>query len=364
MARQTRKKQKVPLYNQPAGRVALIEDGATMGATIGVDLYMPDGSVATLAALAAALGVGDGGDGGGGSGLGPLSPTLWSLIQDIPANVLEVAALSTAGLVTRQASGDWITRAIATASSSRITVTNGDGDAGAPTLDTGTDVALLSRDPQTFSGGNTFGTKQTRFGGSFSAHGTGAAVEIGISTALGPTVGFFQGWDATLADYIPLAYEAEYIRFLAAGAPGGGAVLNEAGIMQVTGDFTSAGGAFFNAAPGLEFGWSSGLGAAFLQAFNRNTAVHVPLAFASDGFQLQNSSYTPTLDMTDAGVLSLLAYGAGALITDSAGEVTAVAPGSSGNVLTSNGTTWISAAGGGGGGGGGYPPELGYAGIL
>lgn len=129
--RTIRKKVKVPLYGQPAGKVASIEDGATMGATIGSTLYFADGTVATLAALAAAL----------GTSSTPTTPsiglarTLWSLIQEIPENIVEAAALNTAGLVTRQSSGDWITRAIAVASTDRLTITNGDGDAGAPTLD-------------------------------------------------------------------------------------------------------------------------------------------------------------------------------------------------------------------------------------
>jgi hypothetical protein len=54
----------------------------------------------------------------------------------------------------------------------------------------------------------------------------------------------------------------------------------------------------------------------------------------------------------------LLGNGAGALLT--------VAPGNTNNVLTSNGTTWISAPGGGGGGGGGGITDLttGASGIL
>lgn len=134
MPRSTRKKVKVPLYNQPAGRVAQLEDGATQGATIGVDLLLPDGSIATVAALQALLGSSSGA-GGAGSGLGPISPTIWNLIAEIPANVVEVAELATSGLVVRKASGDWITRSIGVASTDRLTIANADGDAGTPTLD-------------------------------------------------------------------------------------------------------------------------------------------------------------------------------------------------------------------------------------
>lgn len=79
--RTIRKKVKVPLYGQPAGKVAKIEDGATMGATIGSTLYFEDGSIVTLANLAAALGVGSSSSSGGAL---PLSRTLWRLIQEVP----------------------------------------------------------------------------------------------------------------------------------------------------------------------------------------------------------------------------------------------------------------------------------------
>lgn len=133
MATRPRKKSKVPLYGNPT-RAAFMEDGATVGATVGLDLWMADGSLATAATLAAFIGAAASGA-SSGSGVGGLSSTLWSLIAEIPENVLQVAALATSGLVVRQADGDWITRAIAVASTDRLTITNGDGDAGAPTLD-------------------------------------------------------------------------------------------------------------------------------------------------------------------------------------------------------------------------------------
>jgi hypothetical protein len=139
--RTTRKLVKVPLYGQPAGKVAKIHDGATVGATIGTDLFYSDGSIVTLENLRAALGISTS-SGGGASSL-PLARTLWRLIQEIPENVLEVAALNTVGLVVRQTAGTWTTRAIAVTSTDRLTIANGDGDAGAPTLDMA-DIAALS----------------------------------------------------------------------------------------------------------------------------------------------------------------------------------------------------------------------------
>lgn len=66
------------------------------------------------------------------------SATLWRLIREVPANIVKLAALATSGLITRKSDGSIITRSIATASSARITVANGDGGAGNPTLDLAT----------------------------------------------------------------------------------------------------------------------------------------------------------------------------------------------------------------------------------
>lgn len=140
MAR-TRSIVKVPLFGQ-VNKAAKLEDGATVGAQIGADLLMPDGSVATIAALAAAIGV-TAATSTSVAAPSSISATIWSLIQEIPPNVVQVASLSTSGLVVRRSTGAWITRAIAVASTARLTITNGDGDAGAPTLDIA-DIAALS----------------------------------------------------------------------------------------------------------------------------------------------------------------------------------------------------------------------------
>ena len=54
-----------------------------------------------------------------------------SLIDDL----LAVESLATTGLATRTAASTWTTRSLATASSGRITVSNGDGVSGNPTVD-------------------------------------------------------------------------------------------------------------------------------------------------------------------------------------------------------------------------------------
>jgi hypothetical protein len=119
------------------GQSVRIDQAATVGATIGADLKLPDGTTPTLAELAIALGVTV--DESTGS-LGPISPTIWSLIAELPANIVAVEALATAGLVVRRSDGSWVTRTLA-AGSAKIVVANGDGDAGAPSVDLGS-VAL------------------------------------------------------------------------------------------------------------------------------------------------------------------------------------------------------------------------------
>lgn len=126
---------KVPVFGT-VGKAVFIEQGATLGATIGTDLRLPDGSVPSLNQLAAALGVGQ-----SANSLNGNQATLWRFIGEKPANIIEVAALSTSGLVVRQASGDWITRAVAV--QPRLVITNADGDSGNPTIDMA-DLAAVS----------------------------------------------------------------------------------------------------------------------------------------------------------------------------------------------------------------------------
>jgi hypothetical protein len=105
--RTTRKKVKVPLYGQPAGRVANIEDGATLGAAFDSTLFYADGRVVTLANLAEALALDELGAADNDI---PLARTLWGLIQEIPSNIVQLAALSTAGMIVRTGDGRILTR--------------------------------------------------------------------------------------------------------------------------------------------------------------------------------------------------------------------------------------------------------------
>lgn len=74
------------------GRSVRIPSGTSAGATIGQNLMMPDGSPATAAALRAFLGIQPTKSTTIQSGAPAVS--LWSLIQEVPSPVENVAALS------------------------------------------------------------------------------------------------------------------------------------------------------------------------------------------------------------------------------------------------------------------------------
>lgn len=122
-----------------------IEENATEGATVGLDLVL--GQSVTLlsgAVLPAGYvlqpidilnGLIEQTDGQG-------APSDWSLLTSIPANVTAVANLSTVGLVVRQTGGTWTTRGLVQPAAG-ISITNADGDAGAPTFALANDLAAI-----------------------------------------------------------------------------------------------------------------------------------------------------------------------------------------------------------------------------
>lgn len=79
--------------------------------------------------------------------------------QPLDADLTAIAGLSSAGLVARVGSGSASARTI-TGTSNRITVTNGDGVSGNPTLDVGSTVALLGTEDQALTGGAAVTSKQ------------------------------------------------------------------------------------------------------------------------------------------------------------------------------------------------------------
>jgi hypothetical protein len=70
-------------------------------------------------------------------------PTLWRLIREIPPNIQGLAALTDTGHIVRTGPGTFAGRSIAVADTSRLTVTNGSGVAGDPTLDMA-DISAVS----------------------------------------------------------------------------------------------------------------------------------------------------------------------------------------------------------------------------
>lgn len=125
---------RVQLHGQPG--FTNVEDGATRGATLGATLFLADGTVLTLQGLANALGelpAATPAPAPGGVIRTP-SVTVWTLIQQIPPNILEAAALTGNGLIVRQADGNWLVRELEGVAG-RTVVTNGGGEAGNPAID-------------------------------------------------------------------------------------------------------------------------------------------------------------------------------------------------------------------------------------
>ena len=95
-----------------------ITPGATVGATVGVNVRNPDGTLWVPPAT--------GGD-------KPVSITSWELILNIPPNVAALANTETTGLYAITAAGASATRSIQ-AAPGETTVSNGDGVAGNPAV--------------------------------------------------------------------------------------------------------------------------------------------------------------------------------------------------------------------------------------
>lgn len=105
-------------------RKVVIDSGATEGATIGRDLFLPDGTLITVNQILNPTVT-----------AAPTTPTqnLWATLIGIPAFIKSLAALATVGLVARLTDGTAAVREIE-GETGRIVVTNGDGDAGNPVV--------------------------------------------------------------------------------------------------------------------------------------------------------------------------------------------------------------------------------------
>lgn len=105
-------------------RVITVDDEATIGSTVGVDLRWPNGAVVTEAELrAAATPPGD----------GDYPVTYWRLLREIPLNVVALAETETAGLYVVTGDGTSATRAIELADG-ELVGSNLDGVAGNPSI--------------------------------------------------------------------------------------------------------------------------------------------------------------------------------------------------------------------------------------
>lgn len=111
---------KVRLKDQ-LGRVIDLNADATAGATVGKDIYGPDGKLLKPADL-----------------INPApadakpAPTIWRFIREVPANLVKIAALVGKGFAARQDSGEWALRTIQAGDA--VDVANGDGEGGNPTI--------------------------------------------------------------------------------------------------------------------------------------------------------------------------------------------------------------------------------------
>jgi len=110
-------------------RSILIDPAATQGAVVGRDLVWPNGQVVQPQEINnnSVTVV----DGGGSSS--DVSPTLWSLILNIPAYIKSLAVLATQGIVVKRP-GDVAATMTITAADERIIVTDGNAVSGDPTI--------------------------------------------------------------------------------------------------------------------------------------------------------------------------------------------------------------------------------------
>ncbi|MFT4179600.1 MAG: hypothetical protein QM612_09090 [Thermomonas sp.] len=110
---------RVPKWNNPLASV-VVEDGATIGATFGVDLRWPSGALVQASDFQGAQ-----------SGAG--SVTYWRTIMETPPNVTALGATNTTGLYVVTGAGTSVTRALVV-DVADLTLANGNGAAGNPAL--------------------------------------------------------------------------------------------------------------------------------------------------------------------------------------------------------------------------------------
>lgn len=112
---------KVKLKDQ-LGRVVRLDDG-NAGATVGKNLFGADGKLLKPSDIINPPPEKQG-----------AAATLWKLIREIPANIQALAAMGGVGFPTRTGDGAWFQRSLQQAPGIGIVITNGDGEAGDPTI--------------------------------------------------------------------------------------------------------------------------------------------------------------------------------------------------------------------------------------
>lgn len=103
---------RVPQWGKPQGFIN-VEAGATVGAKIGANLLNADGTLFDPATISSQI-VQQNLIGSGSAPIGQ-SVVMWELVQNIPANVSQAAALAGDGFIRRSDSGGWSASAIVNA---------------------------------------------------------------------------------------------------------------------------------------------------------------------------------------------------------------------------------------------------------
>jgi hypothetical protein len=115
-------KVRVPIYNTP-GKSTTVDPGATVGAIVGRNLFLQDGTVVTKEMIFAPA--------------PPTEPelgfTYWKLVREVPTNVVALAKATGTGLFAVTDEGTGAFRSIL-GTAGEIDVANGDAVAGPPTL--------------------------------------------------------------------------------------------------------------------------------------------------------------------------------------------------------------------------------------
>lgn len=194
----------VPLW-QSAGKVT-VETAATLGATIGTDVVNADGSLfvpVTLLDLQALI--------------PEVSVTVWSLIQEIPANVSALAAAAGTGLFAVTGTGAGAFRSVvADAGGSSVVVANGSGVAGDPAL-------KLDGDAATPGATQYYGTDAGGAKGFYALPSGGGMAWLAVSAAVNPVAdqtGYLvDASGGTVALTLPASAAAGFV--VAANADGG-----------------------------------------------------------------------------------------------------------------------------------------------